>query len=198
MERVLTALRRPTHNGKDAFHPRPWLFFFSTDVASLLLLSMSKGIGGHPFIGRQTPAGGAHIFLGQPNIFFLSINAKDRAPWMANPSVQSSLEKIWRAEATAWHVGYYLLIPDHIHLFCATYDLHFGIDQWIAYWKSLFSKEHSDQPWEWQRRGVHHRLRDRTEYEQKLIYVRENPVRKGLVNNPTDWPFQRRIHDLQW
>jgi hypothetical protein len=28
--------------------------------------------------------------------------------------------------------------------------------------------------------------------------VRENPLRKGLVLNPDDWPFQGRVHDIQW
>jgi len=159
---------------------------------------MSKGIGGHRVIGRQTPAGGAHIFLWQPNIFFLSVNAKDRLPWIANAAVQSSLEEIWRDESQAWRVGYYLLMPDHLHLFCAPYDLRFGIDQWIEFWKRQFSRRHVDQPWQWQRRGVHHRMRNRIEYEEKLIYVQENPLRKNLVKHPDEWPFQGRIHDIQW
>jgi hypothetical protein len=34
--------------------------------------------------------------------------------------------------------------------------------------------------------------------EEKLAYVRENPLRKNLVKNPDDWPFQGRVHDVQW
>jgi len=30
----------------------------------------------YPDIGRKTPAGGAHIFLGQPNVFFITVNAE--------------------------------------------------------------------------------------------------------------------------
>jgi putative transposase len=36
---------------------------------------------------------------------------------------------LWQNEATAWYVGHYLIMPDHLHFFCAPRDLHFGIDQ---------------------------------------------------------------------
>jgi hypothetical protein len=70
---------------------------------------MPKGEGTHRDVGRQTPTPGAHIYLGQPNIFFVTVNAKDAAPWMANSIVQNSLAEIWRVEATAWLVGYIIL-----------------------------------------------------------------------------------------
>jgi len=41
-------------------------------------------------------------------------------------------------------------------------------------------------------------MRDRIEYEEKLTYVRENPLRKKLAVNPDDWTYQGRIHDLGW
>ncbi len=159
---------------------------------------MTKGRGACFPIGRRTPAGGAHIFLGGPNVFLVTVNAKDRIPWIGQAIVQSALERIWRHEATAWMVGYYLLMPDHLHLFCAPSDLHFGLDPWIRFWKSLFSRRHLDRNWEWQRRAFHHRIRDRIEYEEKLAYVRENPLRKNLVQSPEDWPFQGRVYDLRW
>ncbi len=148
--------------------------------------------------GRTAPARGAHIFTGQPNIFFLTVNAKDRVPWMAQDVVQRSLAGIWREDAIAWLTGFYLLMPDHMHLFCAPRDLHFGIDQWIMYWKRQFSRRHTDTPWAFQRRGFHYRLRDAQEYHEKWVYVRENPVRHGLAKTPDEWPFQGTIHELRW
>jgi hypothetical protein len=72
---------------------------------------MPKGEGIYRESGRQTPAAGAHVYLGQPNVFFVTVNAKDALPWMASVTVQNSLAEIWRQEATAWLVGYYLLMP---------------------------------------------------------------------------------------
>ena len=159
---------------------------------------MSRGEGIFPDVGRQTPAAGAHILVGQPNNFFVTVNAKDTVPWMANEAVQKSLVEIWSKGATAWLAGYYLVMPDHLHFFCAPHDLHFGIDQWVEFWKRQFSRRHLDQSWSWQRKSFHHRMRDRIEYEEKLAYVRENPLRKGLVSESDDWPYQGRIHDIKW
>jgi putative transposase len=161
-------------------------------------VAVTEGSGAYPQVGRKAPAAGAHIFLGQTNIFFVTVNAKHRVPWINQQAVQSSLVGIWRDEATAWREGYYLLMPDHLHLFCAPDDLHFGIDQWMMFSKREFSRRRSGELWEWQRRAFHHRMRDRMEYEDKLAYVRENPLRKGLVKKPEDWPFQGRVHDIQW
>jgi putative transposase len=159
---------------------------------------MTEGGGAFPQVGRKTPAGGAHIFIGQPNISFVTVNAKDRIPWIGQTGVQSTLVQLWQEKATAWLVGFYLLMPDHLHLFCAPRDLHFGIDQWITFWKRQFSRQHVDQDCDWQRRAFHHRVRDRIQYEEKLAYVRENPLRKGLLKTAEGWPLQGQVHDLRW
>ena len=41
-------------------------------------------------------------------------------------------------------------------------------------------------------------MRDAEHYERRLEYVRQNPVRAGLVARPEDWPYQGTIHDLVW
>jgi len=152
-----------------------------------------------PHVGRTAPAKGAHIFLGQPNIFFVTINAKDRVPWLAQAEVQKGLTNVWQTVATTWLIGYYLLMPDLMHFFCAPRDLHFGIDQWIAFWKSQFSRRHLTDSWALQRRAFHHRLRDAAEYTEKWTYVRENPLRHGLVKDSDEWPFQGIIHpEVRW
>ena len=147
--------------------------------------------------GRKTPAQGVKLTLAGPNIILLTVNTKDRVPWLAQQVVHGSLRSIWR-EADAWLVGDYVLMPDHLHLFCAPRDLAFTIEQWLTFWKSCFSRRHVDQPWAWQRSGFHHRLRDARDYEEKWTYVRENPLRKQLVTHPEDWPYQGTIHALKW
>jgi len=157
-----------------------------------------EGEGIYPTVGRKTPAAGAHIFLGTPNIFFVTVNAKDRVLWIGQTPVQSDLVDIWGKAATAWRVGYFLLMPDHLHFFCAPYELGSELDAWIKFWKRLFSQLHPNEDWQWQRRAFHHRMRDRVEYEEKLRYVQENPLRKGLAKGLDDWKFQGRVHDVQW
>ncbi len=161
------------------------------------------------FPQRQNPASGVHVQLGQSNIVLLTIATEDRRPWLDNETIHQLLRQTW-LEAQAWLVGDYLLMPDHLHLFCAPRDLSVTIETWIAYWKREFSLKHkrlvgtlappaqrSAQP-KFQSRGWHHRLRDGESYSEKWAYVQENPVRKGLVQRIEDWPFKGRIFDLIW
>ena len=82
--------------------------------------------------------------------------------------------------ATAWLVSDYLLMPDHLHLFCSPHELKFTIERWIGFWKDRFAKMNPSIG-KFQTGGFHHRLRDGESYAQKWQYVRENPVRHKLV-----------------
>ncbi len=146
---------------------------------------------------RQNPSPGVHVHLGQSNIALLTVTTEKRAPWLANETVHQLLHQTWAA-ATAWLVGDYLLMPDHLHLFCAPRELSFTIETWIAYWKREFSLKHKRADWKFQSRGWHHRLRDGENYSEKWLYVQENPLRKGLVKQIEDWPFKGKVFDLIW
>jgi putative transposase len=111
--------------------------------------------------------------------------------------VQKALHQIWKEQATAWLVSDHVLMPDHLHLFCAPRDLKFTIERWMSYWKDCLAKEHRDSG-RFQKGGFHHRLRDEENYAEKWQYVRENPVRKGLVSKAADWPFWGRVHEIHW
>jgi len=84
------------------------------------------------FPQRKNPVSGVHIQLGQSNIILLTTATENREPWLANESVHQLLRQTW-SEATAWLVGDYLLMPDHLHLFCALRDLKFTVEAWIKY-----------------------------------------------------------------
>jgi len=138
---------------------------------------------------RHNPARGVHIQLGESNIILLTITTQKRIPWLATPLAHQFLRTTWH-EARAWLVGNYLLMPDHLHVFCAPRDLNFTIESWIAYWKREFALKHKRKDWKFQSRGWHHRIRGGKNHSEKWLYVQENPVRKGLVSRIEDWPFK--------
>lgn len=109
---------------------------------------------------RRTPAKGVHISLDRPNWVFLTVCTEKRGKWLAQASVQHALHAIWENTATAWVVSDYVLMPDHLHLFCAPRDLKFTIERWISFWKYRFAKVHPETG-RFQEGGFHHRLRDR-------------------------------------
>jgi hypothetical protein len=41
----------------------------------------------------------------------------------------------------------------------------------------------------WQRDFFEHRLRSHQHVDAKRAYLRQNPVRAGLVAHPDDWPY---------
>ncbi len=147
--------------------------------------------------GRRTPAKGVHILPGRPNWVFLTVCTEKRSPWLAQSAVQGALHQIWQDQATAWLVSDYVLMPDHLHLFCAPRDLKFTIERWMGFWKDRFAKARLGYG-TFQAGGFHHRLRDDDNYARKWQYARENPVRQGLVPQASDWSFWGRVHEIHW
>ena len=146
---------------------------------------------------RQNPSPGVHIQFDQSNVVLLTITTEKRKSWLADPTAHRLLHQVW-LKATAWLVGDYLLMPDHLHLFCAARKMNFTIEKWIRYWKREFNLKHQRPEWRFQSRGWHHRLRDGENYSEKWLYVQENPVRKGLAPRIEDWPFKGKVFDLVW
>jgi len=147
--------------------------------------------------GRKHPAHGVLVSLQQPTIVLLTVCTKDRQPWLAQTNVHNTLRKIWLLTDT-WLLGNYLLMPDHVHLFCAPRDLTVTLPRWVSFWKREFSCLHLPETGQWQRDFWDTRLRRSENYDQKWTYIRENPVRAGLVKRVDEWPFQGRIRVLPW
>jgi len=154
-----------------------------------------NSVSGEP--GRKHPASGVRIFAGKPTFVLLTVCTKDRRGWLACDEAHDLLKLIWYA-ADKWLVGHYVLMPDHLHCLAAPHDVSFPFDPWVTYWKSQFSKGHAHEHSRWQTDAHHHRLRDGENYSEKWWYVRNNPVRHGLVENAEDWPYQGMIHDIRW
>jgi len=147
--------------------------------------------------GRRHPAHGVHIDLAVPTIVFLTVCTKDRARWLASEEAHSALLAAWE-EANTWKVGCYVLMPDHLHLFCAPQALDVPLDGWVRFWKSRFRKLTSGNEWRWQSHHWDTRMRRTESYAEKWDYVRQNPVRAALVRDGEGWPFQGELHKLDW
>jgi len=147
--------------------------------------------------GRRNPTSGVSLYTGQPTIVFLTVCTLKQSPWLANKAAHESLYETWR-NATAWLVSDYILMPDHLHLFCAPGCKGAGIENWILFWKRKFRRVHGNPDWRFQSRGWHHRLRSGESYSTKWRYMMENPVRKGLVGEVESWPFRGRVFDVWW
>ena len=92
-------------------------------------------------------------------------------------------------------------MPDHFHAFVGFDDQKIQLAAWMKSLKNTLSKTlrvagivgpH------WQKGFFDHVLRNEESYEEKWHYVRENPVRAGLVKDREEWPFWGEIFDLRY
>ena len=132
------------------------------------------------------------------SVQFVTVCVRDRKPLLAQDSTHQLLVGSW-AEADGWLVGRYVVMPDHVHLFCSERSPQSPpLAAWVRYWKGLVTRiwpSRDECPF-WQRDFWDTGMRSRDQYERKWEYVRLNPVRAGLVGMPEEWPYAGELNDL--
>ena len=142
----------------------------------------------------------AHERFNTPIVIFVTVCTKDRKALLANPEAHMVLLDAWKTP-NAWLVGRYVIMPDHLHLFCAPADLvPQPLDKWVNFWKSAAARRwpHRAEAPIWQRHFWDTQLRRGESYDAKWGYVVANPVRAGLVRQSNDWPYQGEVQLLRW
>jgi REP element-mobilizing transposase RayT len=100
------------------------------------------------------------------------------ASWRASPAI------------SGWRIGRYVVMPDHVHFFAQSTPESKTLSEFVRDWTRWTSSQIGrmlkiEQPI-WQVEFFDHLLRSVHNYKQKWNYVRENPVRAGLVAKPDD------------
>jgi hypothetical protein len=65
---------------------------------------------------RDHPAHRVIRLPNRPTIVFVTVCTKARQPVLASQTMHALLRDVW-SSATAWFVGRYVIMPDHVHLF---------------------------------------------------------------------------------
>ncbi|MHB8112639.1 MAG: REP-associated tyrosine transposase [Bellilinea sp.] len=85
-----------------------------------------------------------------------------------------------------------VIMPDHIH---AVWTLPENDSDFSTRWrliKSCFTRNWTNRDKDvlvWQQRFWEHLIRDEKDLERHVEYIHFNPVKHGLVNSPSDWPY---------
>ena len=90
-----------------------------------------------------------------------------------------------------------MIMPDHVHLLASfRWDPGNGMMSLIRNWKRYTANHLGIQ---WQRDYFDHRIRSENDHQKTWFYMRENPVRAGLVGSFEAWPYVwRPEHGMGW
>ena len=121
--------------------------------------------------------------------YFITINCRERfrnqltLPHVAEPLFETVRH---RQEQFLWWPHVFLLMPDHLHTLLSFPPADKSVRGIISKWKEWTAKQTGVS---WQDDFFEHRLRHDESRRQKADYILANPVLKGLVSRPEDWPF---------
>jgi len=139
------------------------------------------------------------IYQNQPR-YFVTVCVHNRRKFLARSDINGILCKHWEKslDLYGWAIGSYVVMPDHVHFFCADAESRTPLSKMVGSWKQWSSKElcpllKINAPL-WQREFFDHLIRSSESYSEKWEYVRQNPVRAGLAGHADDWKFSRYIH----
>jgi REP element-mobilizing transposase RayT len=139
------------------------------------------------------------VFVDSP-VYFITAFSVDRRPILDCEPVHDAFRTFFLNLPLhgAW-IGRHVLMPDHLHPFMSVDEI--SLSNWVKSLKNRLSKTlrtAGQEGPQWQKGFFDHLLRSGESYSQKWDYVRENPVRAGLVESAEDWPFEGEIHDLEY
>ena len=136
---------------------------------------------------RRTLPHNVPSWVAQGARHFITINCTERhtSPLRQSTIASQLLESArFYEETDHWYLWLMLVMPDHVH-FIASFDLNRGVKNTVSAWKHYQTHNLNIS---WQRDFFEHSLRNDEEFREKACYIRMNPVRKGLVTTPEQWP----------
>jgi REP element-mobilizing transposase RayT len=126
--------------------------------------------------------------LDQSVIYFVTLCVKDRKHVLANPQIFAAIHQFC-SKSPSWTTRAAVVMPNHMHaLISPKRDRHERVPQFSAGLKR-FVRPAAESSWQWQQGVFDRLLRSGETAQAKWMYLRENPVRAGLVTRWEDWPY---------
>jgi putative transposase len=127
-------------------------------------------------------------------VYFMTFCVEKRKRALDNESAWgaclSTLKKLDR-----WDTLAAVAMPDHFHILVSPHERHASVSEFSKWFKRCFWEFHAtssgrSRRWRWQEGCFDRLLRSNESVAQKWEYLRQNPVRAGLVTDADDWPYQ--------
>jgi putative transposase len=129
---------------------------------------------------------------------FITFSCYRRKPYLDNDHARAVVEQ--QIEILRKRHGFYLfgyvLMPEHVHLLMSEPAKH-PLSTTLGVLKVEISKQLKEQRDQfWLSRYYDFNVFSDRKYVEKLRYMHRNPVERGLVKEPQDWPWSSFCHYL--
>ena len=125
----------------------------------------------------------------QEVVYFVTFNVAGRRRVLANaPAFTAWKTAIGRL--TEWTVMAGVMMPDHIHVLVFPHDRDGDVGIFSGLMKRWMRQQARRDDWRWQAGSFDRLLRNDESAAGKWVYIRENPVRAGLVERWQEWPYR--------
>ena len=129
---------------------------------------------------------------------FITFSCYRRLPLLDNNQARTTFETT--LEQLRLRHGFYLfgyvLMPEHVHLLLSEPRKR-ALDITLSVLKGETSKKlRGERKQFWQTRYYDFNVLTQPKFVEKLRYIHRNPVRRGLVAKPEDWPWSSYHHWL--
>jgi putative transposase len=128
------------------------------------------------------------------NFHFLTFSCYHRLPYLTTPSAREAFEESLERMRIRYRfvVAGYVVMPEHVHLLLSEPQI--GIlSTAIQALKLSVTRQRSERPF-WQARYYDFTVHSSEKTAEKLRYIHRNPVARGLVSKPEEWPCSSFRH----
>lgn len=148
--------------------------------------------------------------------YFFTVNLRDRRSGLLVERIDALRETVREVRRQLpFRIDAWVVLPDHMHcLWTLPEDDSDFPERWRRI-KAAFSKSLPDTDPQtrlrkgergvWQRGYWEHTIRDERDYAAHMDYIHFNPVKHGLVQDPSDWRFSSfrrcvaaRLYPADW
>jgi REP-associated tyrosine transposase len=113
-----------------------------------------------------------------------------RALFHAEPWSKLMVDTFYHYRGSAYLLHEFVIMPDHIHVLLTPLT---SLEKAVQFIKGGFSyrakKELGSNMEVWQKGFSDHRVREASDYRLRVVYMRQNPVKRNLCEKPEDYPY---------
>ena len=142
--------------------------------------------------------------------YFFTVNLRDRKSDLLIREIDLLRETVRATKARhPFHIDAWVVLPEHMH---CMWTLPPGDADFALRWKIIkfaFAKrvplteartvnqQRRRERGIWQRRYWEHLIRDERDYQRHFDYIHINPLKHGLVQRVSDWPYSTFHRDVE-